>query len=102
MRDGIELLVAIADSARDDGAAERVKAGLENERARREMIGERVMHNIARSEPAGEQGPRGTIAIRGLAFRLEDRAGRHHETARPARRRHVEAAERRIGLLQRR
>src|SRR5262249_54142752 len=75
MPNRIELQVGMANAARDDGATQRVEAGLKNERTWRKMVGERVVDDIAGSETAGEQRAGGAIAIKGFTFGLEDRAG---------------------------
>ena len=47
MRDRLELLLGIADAAGNDRAAERLRARFQNEAAGREMIGKRVVHDVA-------------------------------------------------------
>ena len=47
MRDRLELLLGIAGAGGDDRAAERVRARLHDEAARREMIGEGIVHDVA-------------------------------------------------------
>ena len=101
MRDRLELLLGIAGSGGDDRTAERVRARLHHEAAGGEMIGEGIVHDVARPEAGGEQRARRTPAILRLAFRLEDRPGRHQQPPHSSRRRDVEAAERRVFLLPR-
>jgi len=46
MRNRFELLLGIADAAGNDRAAKRKRAGFQNEAARREMVGKRVMYDV--------------------------------------------------------
>ena len=77
MGDGVELLLGVADAARNDGAAERVRAGFQDVGAGRQMIGERIVHDVARAEAGGEQRARRAAEVIVVALRLEDRTGRH-------------------------
>ncbi len=102
MGDRLDLQLGIADPARDHRAAERVRARLEDEAAGREMIGERVVYDVAGTEAGGEQRARRAIPVVRRTFRLEDRPRRHEQPADLAGRRDIEPAERRVLFLQRR
>ena len=101
MHDRLELLLGVADAAGDGGAAERVRAGFENVGAGREMVRERVVHDVAGAKAGGEQRAGRAAKILAMALRLEDRTRRHMQTLCFARQHNVEAAERRAGFLQR-
>ncbi len=101
MRDRLDLHLGVADASRDRGAAERREPRLENEGAGREVIGEGIVHDIARPEAGGEERARHAVDVPVMALRLEDRPGRHQQAFHLAGRRDVEAAERRPLLLQR-
>ena len=85
MRDRLELLLGIADAAGNDRAAERMRARLENVGAGRQVIGKRIVHDVAGAEAGGKQRARAAAEIVAVAFRLEDRARRHHAGAWPCR-----------------
>ena len=86
-----------------------MRAGLQDERARGQVIREAVVHDIAGANARREQRARG-VEIVAVPFGLEDRPGRHEQPLRLAGRRDVEAAERRrlfcrpssVGLAQQR
>ena len=100
MRDRGDEQLGIAGTGGDDGAAKRERAAFEDPSAGREVIGKAVDDDLARSDAGrGERlGRAPGIAAGGL--RLVNSPGRREQTRERARRRHSEAAERRLGGLQ--
>src|SRR5262249_57713611 len=79
----------------DAREADRRAARFHHEAAGGEMIGKRIVHDIARAEARGEERARRAPKILARALRLEDRPRRHQQSPQATCRRHVEAAERR-------
>ena len=99
-RHRLGLHLAVAGAGGKDRAAERARAEVQDEAARRHVIGERIVDHVARPETGGKQRARRAPGIGPGALRLEHRARRHeHPFRRPADRR--EPAEGRFGLLRR-
>src|SRR3984893_7430124 len=78
MRDRLDLLLGIAGASRDDRATERMRARFHHEAARGEMIGKRIVHDIARAEARGEERARHAPKIFARALRLEYWSRRDH------------------------
>ena len=76
-----------------------MRACLHHEAAGGEMIGKRIVHDIAGAEARGEERARHAPKIFARALRLEDWSRRHQQPPQAGRRRDVEAAERRALLL---
>ena len=93
MRDCLELLLGVAGTGCDDGATERMRARLHDERTRREMIRIAIVHDVARAETRGKQRARCAPKILAFALRLEDRPRRHQQPPQAPGRRDIEAAE---------
>jgi len=100
--DQVELLLGVAGAGRDHRAAERAGGGIEDEAARRQVIAEGVVHDVAAAETGGEQRARAVPRIGLGGFRLEDRAGRDEQVRERAGLDRDEAAEGQGGLLLRR
>jgi hypothetical protein len=64
------------------------------------VVGEAVDDNVAGADPGGEDGSGRAVHITFHALELEDRPGRHQDALGLSGGNGVEAAERRIGLLQ--
>ena len=99
--DRLHLLLGLAGAAGDDGAAERVRAGLHHRAGRRQMVGEAIVQHVAGAEAGGEQRARHAPVIGATPLGVIDRAGRHEEARELARRPRGEAAEGRRLFLQR-
>ena len=93
MSDRLDLLLGVADPTGNDGTAERMRAGFENEAARREVIGKAIVDDIAWAKAGGKKCARRIPKIPAMAFRLEDRPRRDQQTLEPARRGHGKSAE---------
>ena len=77
--DGLHLQFGLADAGREHRAAERARAGLENDAGRREVIGE-VLWTRSPARNAGRvQRAREAPVIAAVALRLVDRAGRRED-----------------------
>jgi hypothetical protein len=100
VRDRFELLLGVADSAGNRRTAERMRAGFEDIGARRQVVREAVVQDIARTKAGSEKRARSASRIRLMLLGLEDRTRRHIEPARLAGRDRREAAERWRTLLQ--
>ena len=68
----------------------------ENESAGRQVIGESVVHDVARAKPGGKQRTRRIPPVLAVTFGLEDRAGRHQQALELAWRGDGVTAERRL------
>ena len=85
--DDVELLLGVAGAGGDDGAAERARPGVQDPAAGREVIGERVVDDVALAHAGGKQRARRAPPVLAEALGLEDRPGRHEdagERCRPA------------------
>ena len=100
MGDGFDLLLGIADAGRDHRTAERVRAGFQDVAAGRQVIRERVVHDVAEPKARREQRARRTPPIRAEPLGLEDRPRRHQQALELSGRAHHKAAERRVLALQ--
>ena len=100
VRDRVELLFGVADPARDHRTTKRMRARLQQVGAGGEVIGERVVQDVACAHAGGEQRARRTGRILAVTFGLEDRTGRHQQPLGLARHDDGEAAEWRFLLLQ--
>ncbi len=101
MRDRLDLLLGVADAAGDDRAADGLEAGLENVGARREVIRKAVDGDVAGADASGEYGSTRAVHIAFHALEFEDRSRRHQDPFGLPWRECIEAAEGRIGFLQR-
>src|SRR3546814_9485807 len=55
--DGLDLLLAVARAARDDGAAEATRGTVQHPAAGRQVVGKAVVHDVAGAKAGGEQRP---------------------------------------------
>jgi hypothetical protein len=94
------LLLGLADAGRKHRAAQRLRAGFEDPGARRHVIGEAVVHQVAGAKARGKQRPRRAPVIRAAPFRFVDGARRRKHTPEPAPLRSGQAAEGSLLLLQ--
>ena len=72
--DRLELLLGVAGAGRDDGAAERARTRIQDPAAGRQVIGERVVHDVALADAGREQRARRAPPVLAEALGLEDRA----------------------------
>jgi hypothetical protein len=98
--DRLDLLLGVADAGRDHRAAERLGAGVHDVPARRQVIGERVVHDIAGPKAGGVERPRGAPPVGVIALGFEDRPRGHQQAPQLAGRLQRQSAERRHRLLQ--
>ena len=86
----------------DDGAAERLRAGVHQEAERAQMIGEAVEHDVAWAHAGREQHARRAPPVLAPDVGVEHRPRRHQHAARASALRQRETAEQRIVATQRR
>jgi hypothetical protein len=82
--DCLELLVRVADAGRDHRAAQRARAAVEDPAARRQVVGEAVVDQVAGTETRGMERALGAPETAARRLQLVDRAGRGEEARRRA------------------
>ena len=82
----LHLLLGLPGAAGEDGAAQRVRAGLEHRPCRREVIGKAVVDEVAAAETGGEQrpAPAASSPLGALRARRSGRATRRPAPALPS------------------
>ena len=83
---GLQGLFGIAGTGGDHRAAQRHRAALHDEGARRQMVGEAVEHDVAAHEACGCEGGLRAEHVVAVILDLEDRPRRHEEPPETARR----------------
>ena len=99
------LKVGLADARGHHRRAHRCGAAFEDHSGRRQMVGEAVLHDVARTDPGGMEEPPDPPPVGRCLTRLVDRTRRLEDVAHRMGRRHCVAAERRglrLRLAQRR
>ncbi|MCY1527672.1 hypothetical protein D9M68_627440 [compost metagenome] len=84
--DGFELLLGLARAAREDGAAQGVRAAFHDRAGRRHVVAEAVVDQLAAAKTRRMQRPRGAPVVARFALGFVDGAGAREDArhARPA------------------
>ena len=100
--DQVELLLGVARPSRDHRAANRARAAVEDESARRQVIRKRVQNDIARAQSGGIKAACCAPGVLVSRFGLVDRSRRREQPPEPLDRIGDETTEGRRRLLPRR